>query len=97
MKRKPPTQGGNVTHSETPTQARTDHDRTRSKSECDGATEVNAKLEGWQEKQRVSTTCRSDIKPALQPGKTAENLGEGNGLITRTGPPGTKKEGSDYR
>ena len=69
MKRKPPTQGGTVTHSETPTQARIDHDRTRSKSECDGATEVNAKLEGWQEKQRVSTTCRSDIKPALQPCK----------------------------
>ena len=35
----------------------------------DGATEENAKLEGWQEKQRVSTTCRSDIKPALQPCK----------------------------
>ena len=71
MKRKPPTQGGNVTHSETPTQARIDHDRTRSKSECDGATEVNAKLEGWQEKQRVIQNQPFNLA------KTAENLGKG--------------------
>ena len=87
-----------MTHSETPTQARIDHDRTRSKSECDGATEVNAKLEGWQEKQRVSTTCRSDIKPALQPCKNCRKPREENGLITRTGPQGQKKGGvnTDY-
>ena len=85
-----------MTHSETPTQELIIKGHG-ARSEGDGATEENAMLEGWQEKQRVSTTCRSDIKLALQPCKTAENLGEGNGLITRTGPPGTKKEGSDYR
>ena len=83
-----------MTHSETPTQELIMKGHG-TRSEGDGATEENAKLEGWQEKQRVSNTCRSDIKPALQSCKTAENLGEGNGLITRTGPPGTKKEGSD--
>ena len=70
MKRKPPTQGGTVTHSETPTQARIDHDRTRSKSECDGATEVNAKLEGWQEKQRVIQTSPSTLQKASAAEKT---------------------------
>ena len=57
-----------MTHSETPTQELI-MERTRNGSVGDGATEENAKLEGWQEKQRVSTTCRSDIKPALQPCK----------------------------
>ena len=68
MKQKPPTQGGTVTHSETPTQELIMKGHG-TRSVGDGATEENAKLEGWQEKQRVSTTCRSDIKPALQPCK----------------------------
>ena len=74
MKQKPPTQGGTVTHSETPTQARTDHDRTRSKSECDGATEVNAKLEGWQEKQRVIQNQPFNLAKSK---RCRKNLGNG--------------------
>ena len=69
--------------------------RTRSEK-GDGATEENARLEGWPEKQRVSTTCRSDIKPALQPCRNHRKPREVNGLITRTGPLGTNKEGREY-
>ena len=45
---KPPTQGGTVTHSETPTQELIMKGHG-TRSEGDGATEENAMLEGWQE------------------------------------------------
>ena len=75
---------GDTVYSETPAQEQimTGYGASREHAR---ATEENARLGGWQEMQRVSNTCSSDIKTSPSTfAKITENLGIVNGLITRT-------------